>query len=204
MQFYQIVLVLVNYFYQNQITTMNVESLKTELQQVLDNDVALRKEFNELKRSLSDYRNQLIMRDEDCKRLQVTIDILNTKLVVMERDNVDLEVRYRERSVADLLAMTVDEVLAEAYQLLSARLRTASDDGDAKTPLARLQAFLNAGFTDAFLTPAHIRTRIDLWSAAAAHRRRPDIRRAAPASRTRCAGLGDDRVLDPGHRLDPH
>src|SRR5688572_2091486 len=66
---------------------MNVESLKSELQQVLDNDVALRKEFNSLKRSLSDYRNQLIMRDEDCKRLQVTIDVLNTKLVVMERDN---------------------------------------------------------------------------------------------------------------------
>src|SRR5436190_13690868 len=66
---------------------MNVESLKTELQQVLENDVALRKEFNSLKRSLSDYRNQLIMRYEDCKRLQVTIDVLNTKLVVMERDN---------------------------------------------------------------------------------------------------------------------
>jgi chromosome segregation ATPase len=65
---------------------MNVESLKSELQQVLDNDVVLRKEFNALKRSLSDYRNQLIMRDEDCKRLQVTIDVLNTKLVVVERD----------------------------------------------------------------------------------------------------------------------
>jgi septal ring factor EnvC (AmiA/AmiB activator) len=68
---------------------MNVESLKSELQQVLDNDVVLRKEFNELKRSLSDYRNQLIMRDEDCKRLQVTIDVLNTKLVVIERDNTN-------------------------------------------------------------------------------------------------------------------
>ena len=68
---------------------MNAESLKTELQQVLENDLVLRKEFNELKRSLSDYRNQLIMRDEDCKRLQVTIDVLNTKLVVMERDNTN-------------------------------------------------------------------------------------------------------------------
>lgn len=66
---------------------MNADSLKTELQQVLENDLVLRKEFNELRRSLSDYRNQLIMRDEDCKRLQVTIDVLNTKLVVMERDN---------------------------------------------------------------------------------------------------------------------
>src|SRR5687767_3917451 len=66
---------------------MNAENLKTELQQVLDSDLALRKEFNDLKRSLSDYRNQLILRDEDCKRLQVTIDVLNTKLTVMERDN---------------------------------------------------------------------------------------------------------------------
>src|SRR5688572_13953247 len=66
---------------------MNQDSLKSEIQQVLDQDLALRKEFNELKRSLSDYRNQLIMRDEDCKRLQVTIDVLNTKLLVLERDN---------------------------------------------------------------------------------------------------------------------
>src|ERR1043165_3338356 len=66
---------------------MNPDSFKSELQQVLDNDLVLRKEFTELKRSLSDYRNQLIMRDEDCKRLQVTIDVLNTKLAVMERDN---------------------------------------------------------------------------------------------------------------------
>lgn len=66
---------------------MNADSLKSEIQQVLDQDLTLRKEYNELKRSLSDYRNQLIMRDEDCKRLQVTIDVLNTKLLVMERDN---------------------------------------------------------------------------------------------------------------------
>lgn len=66
---------------------MNADSLKSEIQQVLDQDLTLRKEYNELKRSLSDYRNQLIMRDEDCKRLQVNIDVLNTKLLVMERDN---------------------------------------------------------------------------------------------------------------------
>src|SRR5437764_518927 len=66
---------------------MNVQSLKSELQQVLDNDIALRKEFTELRKSLSDYRNQLINRDEDCKRLQVNIDVLSTKLSVMERDN---------------------------------------------------------------------------------------------------------------------
>ena len=68
---------------------MNVENIKSELQQVLDSDVVLRKEYNEIKRSLSDYRNQLIQRDEDCKRLQVSIDVLNTKLVVMERDNTN-------------------------------------------------------------------------------------------------------------------
>lgn len=66
---------------------MSFNDIKSELQQVLDSDIALRKEFNELKRSLSDYRNQLILRDEDNKRLQVTIDVLNTKLQVMERDN---------------------------------------------------------------------------------------------------------------------
>lgn len=63
----------------------------------------------------------------------------------------------------------MDDVLAEAYRLLSARLRAASNDGGAATPQARLRAFLRAGFNDDFLTPAHIRTRIDLWSAAAAH-----------------------------------
>ena len=70
---------------------MNVESIKSELQQVLESDIALRKDYNEVKRSLSDYRNQLIERDEDCKRLQVSIDVLNTKLVVMERDNVNFK-----------------------------------------------------------------------------------------------------------------
>ena len=70
---------------------MNVENIKSELQQVLESDITLRKEYNEVRRSLSDYRNQLIERDEDCKRLQVSIDVLNTKLVVMERDNTNLK-----------------------------------------------------------------------------------------------------------------
>ena len=63
------------------------------------------------------------------------------------------------------------EVLAEAYRLLSARLRDASDlqiVAASTNPAERLAAFLAAGFTDDFLTHAHIRTRIDLWSAAAA------------------------------------
>lgn len=64
----------------------------------------------------------------------------------------------------------MDEVLAEAYRLLSARLRAASDAAVAQSgPEERLSAFLRTGFSDSFLTPAHIRTRIDLWSAATAH-----------------------------------
>lgn len=106
---------------------MNVESLKTELQQVLDNDVLLRKEFNSLKRSLSDYRNQLIMRDEDCKRLQVTIDVLNTKLVVMERDNTSYkselnsfkELRGTIREQLDAKQEEIDARLSEIQSLRS-------------------------------------------------------------------------------------
>lgn len=66
----------------------------------------------------------------------------------------------------------MDEVLAEACRLASEKLQAA---GDAKismpgaTPAERLEAFLKAGFTDEFLTPAHLRIRIDLWSAALAH-----------------------------------
>ncbi|MBL9053121.1 MAG: TetR family transcriptional regulator C-terminal domain-containing protein [Tabrizicola sp.] len=64
----------------------------------------------------------------------------------------------------------MDEVLAEAYRLLSARLRAASDATDPRaTAMDRLSAFLQAGFSRDFLTPAHIRARIDLWSAAASH-----------------------------------
>lgn len=104
---------------------MNVESLKTELQQVLDSDVALRKEFNNLKRSLSDYRNQLIMRDEDCKRLQVTIDVLNTKLVVMERDNSNYkaelnsfkELRGTIKEQLDAKQTEIDARIAEIQSL---------------------------------------------------------------------------------------
>ena len=75
----------------------------------------------------------------------------------------------------------MDEVLAEAYRLASERLQAA---GDAKismpgaTPAERLDAFLKAGFTDEFLTPAHLRTRIDLWSAAIAHPAIADTERA--------------------------
>ncbi|MFN5995490.1 MAG: TetR/AcrR family transcriptional regulator [Paracoccaceae bacterium] len=63
----------------------------------------------------------------------------------------------------------MDEVLAEAYRLLSAQLREASDPPQPATPQERLSAFLRAGFAGDFLTPAHLRIRIDLWSAALAH-----------------------------------
>jgi TetR/AcrR family transcriptional regulator, transcriptional repressor of bet genes len=63
----------------------------------------------------------------------------------------------------------MDEVLAEAYRLLSAQLRAASDAPLPASPQDRLSAFLRAGFAGDFLTPAHLRIRIDLWSAALAH-----------------------------------
>ena len=105
---------------------MNVESLKSELQQVLDNDVVLRKEFNGLKRSLSDYRNQLIMRDEDCKRLQVTIDVLNTKLLVLERDNTNYKAElasFKELrgSIKEQLQAKQDEIEARLSEIQSLR-----------------------------------------------------------------------------------
>lgn len=123
---------MVTYFYPNQTRhKMNVDSLKSELQQVLDNDVVLRKEFNELKRSLSDYRNQLIMRDEDCKRLQVTIDVLNTKLVVMERDNTNYKAElasFKELrgSIKEQLDAKQQEIDARVSEIQSLRNELAS------------------------------------------------------------------------------
>lgn len=70
---------------------------------------------------------------------------------------------------------SMDEVLSEAYRLASANLGKAEaallavGSGEAVTPAARLAAFLAAGFTPAILTPAHLRVRIDLWSAALSH-----------------------------------
>lgn len=66
---------------------------------------------------------------------------------------------------------SMDVLLAEAYVLASEDLREAGTRGlsDKASPLDRLEAFLNAGFTAEFLAPAHLRMRIDLWSAALAH-----------------------------------
>lgn len=63
----------------------------------------------------------------------------------------------------------MDDVLAEAYRVTSDQLREASMRSlatAASDPLARLEAFLRAGFTDEFLDFHHLRMRIDLWSAA--------------------------------------
>lgn len=63
----------------------------------------------------------------------------------------------------------MDDVLAEAYRVTSEQLREASMrslETAANDPMARLEAFLRAGFTDEFLDFHHLRMRIDLWSAA--------------------------------------
>ena len=66
----------------------------------------------------------------------------------------------------------MDEVLAEAFRLESERLRAATAErlsAAAASPADRLEAFLRAGFSDAFLDAGHLRLRVDLWSAAAGH-----------------------------------
>lgn len=104
--------------------------------------------------------------------------IADAALRVLERDG---HTGLTARKVASEAGMSLGhitynfnnmaEVLAESYRLLSARLREASNPQTGETgstPAQRLSAFLRAGFTEEFLTHAHIRTRIDLWSAAAA------------------------------------
>ncbi len=66
----------------------------------------------------------------------------------------------------------MDDLLAEAYQLASAQLRTATAAAlpDAGRPAAEhLEAFLHAGFSPGLMTRSYLRLRIDLWSAALAH-----------------------------------
>ncbi len=66
----------------------------------------------------------------------------------------------------------MDEVLAEAFRLVAERLMKATDqrlEMPGATPAERLEAFLKSGFTPDFLNPAHLRMRIDLWSAAINH-----------------------------------
>ncbi|MEY3960597.1 MAG: hypothetical protein RIR14_1251 [Pseudomonadota bacterium] len=66
----------------------------------------------------------------------------------------------------------MDEVLAETCLLASERLQAAADARitmPGATPAERLEAFLKAGFSEEFLALSHLRTRIDLWSAAQVH-----------------------------------
>jgi chromosome segregation ATPase len=102
---------------------MESYQIKSDLQELLDSDIQLRKEYTELKRALSDYRNQLISRDEDCKRLQVTIDILNTKLVVMERDNTAFKT---ELSTLKEIRDTVNDQLASKQSEIDAVIQRFS------------------------------------------------------------------------------
>jgi chromosome segregation ATPase len=103
---------------------MNVENIKSELKEVLESDITLRKEYIEVKRSLSDYRNQLIQRDEDCKRLQVSIDVLNTKLLVMERDNTNFK---NEVASFTELRNTINEQLDEKQLEISSLIAKIND-----------------------------------------------------------------------------
>ena len=135
---------------------MNVESLKSEIQQVLDNDVVLRKEFTDLKRSLSDYRNQLIMRDEDCKRLQVTIDVLNTKLVVIERDNTNYKA---ELTSFKELRGTIKDQLEEKQNEIDARL---NDIQELKTNINSIAAEYETKLSEAKLIASSELERVTL------------------------------------------
>ena len=75
---------------------------------------------------------------------------------------------------------SMDALLAAAYALASEQLRAAGNAriADKATPLDRLEAFLLAGFTPEFLSPSHLRMRIDLWSAALEHNAIADTERA--------------------------
>ena len=66
---------------------------------------------------------------------------------------------------------SVDALLAAAYALESDRLRQAGTllQAEKASPMDRLEAFLLAGYTPDFLSPTHLRMRIDLWSAALSH-----------------------------------
>ena len=75
---------------------------------------------------------------------------------------------------------SMDALLAGAYALACDQLRDACFAlvADKASPLDRLDAFLRAGFTAEFLRPAHLRMRIDLWSAALSHPAIADTERA--------------------------
>ena len=63
----------------------------------------------------------------------------------------------------------MNEVLVAAFTLAAEAVQAAGRaqfDVRGGTPTERLDRFLRAGFTPDLMTPAHLRLRIDLWSAA--------------------------------------
>ena len=134
---------------------MSFNDIKSELQQVLDSDVTLRKEFNELKRSLSDYRNQLILRDEDCKRLGVNIDVLNTKLTVMERDNT---LYKSEISSFKELRANIKDQLVEKQAEIDARFEEINSlKAELDTIAARYETQIESVKQEAYNELAHVK-----------------------------------------------
>ncbi len=134
---------------------MSFNDIKSELQQVLDSDVTLRKEFNELKRSLSDYRNQLILRDEDCKRLGVNIDVLNTKLTVMERDNT----LYKSEitSFKELRANIKDQLVEKQAEIDARFEEINSLKAELDTIAARYETQIESVKEEAYNELAHVK-----------------------------------------------
>ncbi|MDB5666260.1 TetR/AcrR family transcriptional regulator [Cypionkella sp.] len=73
------------------------------------------------------------------------------------------------------------EVLAAAFRLAADQVQQAGRRALIKpggTPSERLDRFLRAGFSTDLMTPAHLRLRIDLWSAALTHSEIASIERA--------------------------
>ena len=67
------------------------------------------------------------------------------------------------------------EILAAAFRIASEQVQAAGRQAliqPGGTPSERLDRFLRASFTSDLMTPAHLRLRVDLWSAALT---RPDI-----------------------------
>lgn len=87
-------------------------------------------------------------------------EITEAALAVLSRDGYAALTARKVAAEADLSLGHItynfsgmDEVMAEAYRMLSTRLRAASDAGSAiAAPDARLAAFLRVGFAEPFLT----------------------------------------------------
>lgn len=112
------------------------------------------------------------------RRAERRVQIARAALAVMAREGV---ARLTARRVVAEAGLSLghltynfdgmDEVLSEAYRLLSADLAAAGEAAlqGADGPKARVSAFLRTGFAAPFLTPDHLRLRLDLWSAARWH-----------------------------------